>query len=509
MRVLFVFPDLSSTVTHYTGVPSYGIALLAAILRRAGHEVSLYHFTHTPDEGNFRERIAAERADLVAFSANSHYARRLAQWTTGARAAARAPVAVGGIHATLAPEQVAALPEVDFTCLGEGEGALPELCHALETGADPSRILNVWARTRDGIVRNPPRALVQDLDGLPDPDLSLFDFGRLYHTRQGSFTYLMSRGCAFGCTYCCAHMQRRAAPDGSRFWRFLSPRRAAEQLATLLERHLPGARQVSFVDAVLFPDPAWLAEFAPLYRERVGLPFSCNLRADWVTEETAATLRDMGCEIARFGVESGDPRITREVLRRRLDLADIRRAFALLRAHGIQRWSYNMVGLPTETLRLALRTARFNAELEPDLALIFIFFPYPGTELRRRCADAGFLTDREFDHYQVSVALHMPQFRENDILFVHRFFRRLVGFYALPPRAPAWLRRAWPALLDAAIAGPLLPRGAIIRAYEGYRALRHRLGESLVRRSPRLYRLLGGREHEARPAPGHERPVAG
>ncbi len=29
MRVLFIFPDLSSTVTHYTGAPSYGVASLA------------------------------------------------------------------------------------------------------------------------------------------------------------------------------------------------------------------------------------------------------------------------------------------------------------------------------------------------------------------------------------------------------------------------------------------------------------------------------------------------
>jgi radical SAM superfamily enzyme YgiQ (UPF0313 family) len=509
MRVLFIFPDLSSTVTHYTGVPSYGIAVLAAVLRQAGHDVGLYPFTRTPTEAEFRARVAAARPDLVAFSANSHYARRLASWTAWARAAARAPVVVGGVHASLAPEEVAALPAVDFTCVGEGEGALPELCRSLEYGADPSRIAGLWTRTRDGVVRNPPRALVQDLDALPDPDLSLFDFEQLYNSRQGSFTYLMSRGCAYGCTYCCAHTQRRTAAGGGRFWRFLSPERAAGQLATLLGRHLPGARQVNFVDAIFFPDPEWLAAFAPLYRERVGLPFSCNLRADRVTAETAATLREMGCETARFGVESGDPRITREVLKRGLDPADVRRAFALLRAQGIRRWSYNMVGLPTETLRLALRTARFNAEIEPDLALSFIFFPYPGTELRRVCADEGFLTDREFDHYQVGGALHMPQFGEGDILFAQRFFRGLVRLYGLPRRGPAWLRRAWPALLDAAIAGPLLPRGAIVRWYEGYRSWRHRLGESLVTRSPRLYRLLGGRERKARPAPSRATPVAG
>lgn len=37
MRMLFIFPDLSSTVTHDTGAPSCGLAGLAAVRRDAGH----------------------------------------------------------------------------------------------------------------------------------------------------------------------------------------------------------------------------------------------------------------------------------------------------------------------------------------------------------------------------------------------------------------------------------------------------------------------------------------
>jgi anaerobic magnesium-protoporphyrin IX monomethyl ester cyclase len=509
MRVLFVFPDLSSTVTHYTGAPSYGVASLAAALRAAGHEAGLYHLTRPPVPAEFGWRVSAARPDLIAFSANSHYAHRLAQWTAWARDAADAPVVVGGVHATLAPEEVAALPGVDFTCVGEGEGALTDLCRALETGADPSRIPNLWVRTPRGIVRNAPRPLVEDLDTLPDPDLSLFDFPRLYNSRQGIFSYLMSRGCGYDCTYCCAHAQRRRMAGAGRFWRFLSPRRAADQLAALLERHLPDARSVTFVDAMFFPGPDWLAGFAPLYRERVGLPFSCNLRADRVTERVAVTLREMGCESARFGVETGDERIGREVLRRRLGPDDLRRAFALLREQGIRRWSYSMFGLPTETLPLALRTVRFNAELEPDLALSFVYFPYPGTELRRRCAEAGFLTDREFDHYRAGAALHMPGFREHDILFAQRFFPHLLCLYSLTRRAPLWLRRAWPALLDAVLASPLLPRRALLGLHEGYHALRHRVGERVVARWPVLYRRLGGQDRGVLPLHDRARREAG
>ncbi len=505
MRILFVFPDLSSTITHYTGVVSYGVGALTAALRGAGHEVGLIHLVDPPVEAGFRARVRAFAPDLVAFSSNSHYARRLRDWTAWAREASGAPVVVGGVHATLAPEAVAAIPHVDFTCVGEGEGALVELCAALERGGDPRGIANLWVRDGDAIVRNPSRALIGDLDALPDPDLSGFDFERLYGPRRGTFTFCMSRGCAWGCTYCCVHALRRVARGRGRYWRFLSPERAARQLRALLDRHMPDAEMVTFVDAVLFPDREWLAGFAPLYRRTIGLPFSCNLRADMIDEEIAATLRTMGCRVVRMGVESGDERITREVLRRSLDVADLRRAFALLRAQGIERWSYNMVGLPGETLREALSTVRFNAEIAPEVVLAFIFFPYPGTELQAICERNGWLTGAEFDHYQAGSAVRMPQFSETDIRFVQRWFQRLVRLHAAAARLPGPLGRAAPRLLDGLLESPWFPRAALLHGREGYRALRHRVGETLVRRSPALYRALGGRDPVGRGAP----PLAG
>jgi hypothetical protein len=41
MHVLFIYPDLSSTITGYTGTPSYGVVSLVAALRAQGHECGL------------------------------------------------------------------------------------------------------------------------------------------------------------------------------------------------------------------------------------------------------------------------------------------------------------------------------------------------------------------------------------------------------------------------------------------------------------------------------------
>jgi radical SAM superfamily enzyme YgiQ (UPF0313 family) len=499
MRVLFVFPDLSAGMTGYSGVLSYGLGSLSAALRGAGHDVSLYHITAPPDPDDFRARVRAARPDLVAFSSNSHYARRLATWTRWAREAAGAPVAIGGIHATIAPEQVAELPAVDYICIGEGEEALRELCAALQEGRDPTGIESFWVRRPSGFVRNRIRPVTHDLDAQPDPDFSIFDFDRLSPVREGTFTYLMSRGCAYGCTYCCMHKLRSVAPRRGPFWRFLSPRRAVEQLRSLLDRYMPDARMVTFVDAIFCPDREWLAEFVPLYKERIGVPASCNMRADRVDGETATLLQELGVRIVRMGVESGDPRITSEVLHRSLDLEDIRRAFSLLRQRGVARWSYNMIGLPSETLSEALRTVRLNAELAPEQMLAFLFYPYPGTELHRVCRELGYLTESEFDTYREHVAIRMPQFPRRDILFVHRFFHLLTRLYRFGERLPPVGGTRWTGALNAALTSPLFPRGLMVRLHEAYHRVRHGAGVFLLPRAPRLYRLLGGRAPVWRP----------
>jgi anaerobic magnesium-protoporphyrin IX monomethyl ester cyclase len=492
VRVLFVFPDLSSDKTNFTGALSYGIALLSSELKAAGHEVALYHITSMPSREEFRENVGGAEADLVAFSSNSHYARRLRNWTAWTREETGAKIAVGGVHATLDPEDVCAMPGVEFVCVGEGDSALPELCEALEGGRSPSRVKNVWARNGGAFVKNSVRPFLQDLDALPDPDLSIFNFDNLYSTRRGVFPYIMSRGCAFHCTYCSAPAYAKLSPGAGRVWRFLTPGRAAAQLGRLVARHMPDAPLVTFLDSILFPHTDWLREFAPMYIEHVGKPFSCNLRPDFVTDEVAGILQTMGCMSVRLGVESGNEDMTARVLNRQLSVDDIRAAFTILRKHGIKRWAYNMVGLPGETIHQALDTVRLNAEIDPDLALSFMFYPYPGTYLRERCAAEGSLVEKEFDHYQIDSGTRSATFPRADVLFMHRFFARLVRAYSMARDWPRPLRLAWEQALTSILVSPLLPRGTIVFVRDRYKRLRHRVGEYLVRRSPRLYRALGG-----------------
>jgi len=66
---------------------------------------------------------------------------------------------VGGIHATVSPEDVLKETSVDYVCRGEGEYALVELCQALQEKKDTTQIKNIWAKKDGQIIKNEPRPL--------------------------------------------------------------------------------------------------------------------------------------------------------------------------------------------------------------------------------------------------------------------------------------------------------------------------------------------------------------
>ena len=79
-----------------------------------------------------------------------------------------------------------------------------------------------------------------------------------------------------------------------------------------------------------------------------------------------------------FGIESGDEAIRNGLLNKGVADEDIYRTAGLLRKYSIRFRTYNMVGLPNETMEQALLTVRLNAEIGTDFPWCSIFRPFPG-----------------------------------------------------------------------------------------------------------------------------------
>lgn len=399
MKVTFIYPDFFQYADGSfmpEGRIYLGIACLSAVLKEAGHQTSLIHVVEPPGREWLVERVAAEAPDLIGFSSTTHMYRHVARWAGWLREESGLPVVCGGVHPTIAPEEVIGTPGIDFAALGEAEATLLELCEALEAGADTTSIPGLWARRGEEVFRNPARALQTDLDSLPFPDRTLFDAALFCAEQHPRGTLMASRGCPFDCTYCSNHAQKSVYPDPSKYVRFRSPENVVAEIEQMVAAD-PAIEFIRFDDDILTTDREWLARLSELYRARVGMPFICNSRVNFMDRSMASALAEMGCTVACMGIESGNPWLREKVLNRHMSNRQIIEAFAACREAGIKTVSTNMFGLPLEETSMVLDTIKVNGLCHPDTIQVSTFIPYPGTKLHRLCEKKGLITGGRVD----------------------------------------------------------------------------------------------------------------
>jgi len=434
MRVLFVWLNNDSPVGF-----SHGLAVLSRELKQAGHEVSLIHVNErmgTPwDREAIGETVARARPDVVglSFGTNAWAAAELAE-----EARRRVPgcrIIAGGVHATLNPEEVIAWQGVDLVAVGEADDyRLVRVLEGLWQDRLPEGMAGFWYRRGDDVVRNPIAPPV-DLEAEPRPmDLRLFDHQRIIALKRGYADAISGRGCPHHCSYCHnSALRGRYLRDlgltRPSELRYVRKRKVEDVLAELGEYRALYGDQIkvfSFTDDVFITSKAWLFSFLDAYRERFDVPLVFCSTISHVDEEVARRCARAGVYMVRIGVESGSARLREQVMRRPYRAKAIERAVRSLQRAGVNVLTFNMLGVPTETMRDVWSTFRFAARLRSDAHQFSIFWPYPGTPLHAQCIRQGLLaSDASFrGNYLSTSPLRWPSRRR-------RFYERIRSFYAL------------------------------------------------------------------------------
>ena len=295
--------------------------------------------------------------------------------------------------------------------LGEAERPLRALAERVGAGRD-WRDVGSLAWEDGGVVqRNALMAPIEDLDTLPHPHRDLYyhyDFIR----RFGWKKFNTSRGCVHSCQFCWNPSLRRMLPDGTNFTRRKSPERAAEEVAALKARH--PLHTVHFADDLFTVVPRWLEAFAPAWRERVDLPFTCSSSIELVTPRAVRALAEAGCRGVAIGLETGNERIRSAILRKTVSNDDVRRAAALIKDAGLELTTYNMLACPGETLDDAWATVRLNQEIGADFTRVTLAVPIPHTDFEREAIASGHLDPADLDARVDALNLGRAGFRTPD-----------------------------------------------------------------------------------------------
>ncbi|MDO8803961.1 MAG: radical SAM protein [Elusimicrobiota bacterium] len=377
--------------------------------------------------GDFAGIIESFKPDVIGFSimTGSH------RWALGMAKALKSRYNVmtlfGGAHPTFFPEFIGE-DGVDVICRGEGEEAVLDLLDALDAGKDPGGIANLYVKKNGLISRNPVRCLNKDLDEYPFPDRNLYDALGPGMDRSVR-TILTSRGCYFHCTFCFEDSIRELYKDKGAHVRVRRIDKVVQELLELKNVHK--VKTVYFCDDVFGINRKWLYEFLEVYKKEIGLDFICLVRADVMTgdERYAAKLKEAGCKSVFFGIESGSERLRNTVLNKQLKDKDIYEAARMLHAAGLPFRTYNIVGLPDETLEDAFNTIKMNIAIKADYPWCSIFSPYPRTALtlyaqEKGCLEKNFSPDDISGSFFIDSRLKLPDIRRIENL--HKFFQTAV-----------------------------------------------------------------------------------
>jgi len=439
MRICLVNPPISRR-QRYGGLSSIGsrlppvnLALLAAVARRAGHDVTLLDAERFGwDISETASRVLAVCPDLVGLTAVTLSVTAAAMVADCLkRSPASVTVCIGGVHVTSnAEETLQRFPSIDVGVLGEGEKTLLELAGALGKGTSLDRVDGLMFRRGQELVRTAPRQPLtpEEMEGLPWPAWDLLpDFTRAYRPALHSFRRLpcvslvTSRGCVGRCTFC------DRTVSGSRVRGF-----SAEYLYTMIRDlvYRYKVREVMFHDDNFVMLRNRLRSFCELLiRDGPSITWSCNARVDMINLELLHLMKRAGCWQIGYGIESGSQEIL-DSLGKGITLEQVRQTLVWTREAGIESRGYWMIGVPGETRDTLRKTRELLMELPLNDFSMSMFAPHPGSQITRELLDQGKIAP-DWERDSGFMVTYVPEGLSADELVTTQR-RSILGFYLRP-----------------------------------------------------------------------------
>jgi anaerobic magnesium-protoporphyrin IX monomethyl ester cyclase len=350
------------------------------------------------------------------------------------------PIVLGGIHATMNPEECIKRPSIDFIVKGEGEDTIKELILEM-TKARPNLdgVRGLYYKKDGGFHFTGERDLIAELDRIPFPARHLLNNLRNYKPPDAEHlpvaSVMTTRGCPGRCSYCCT---KNIFKDR---YRMRGIDNVIAEIDDCVGRFK--VKEIHIADDAFNVNRGRVLKICDAIRKRkynVTFEFLNGLRADIIDKEILDAFKSIGIKNVGFGVESADRGILRNI-KKNIMPETVERATMLAKKNGFKTWAFFMIGLPGETEATIKKNAEFAKKLDPDFAKFLIFKPFPGSEIYEEMKKKGLIDDFNFDNYGVYTppVHHLQNLTEADLLYWQKqAFRE---FYFRPKKIWSHIKR--------------------------------------------------------------------
>ena len=310
----------------------------------------------------------------------------------------KVPVIWGGAHATFFPVQTAESDLADIVVKGEGEEVFLELCCKILSNEDFSELQSITF-TNNGLIQdNPYKNEFINIEELHFPMYSLFDLKKYADYTEG-LSYESSRGCKNRCAFCYIdHFHKRK-------WRGKSVEKVISEFKKIIED--TGIKKLYLMDDNFFGDKNRTYNICLQMKEsNLDMSWSATCRANILasaSDEYMAVIRDSGCGIIGIGAESGSPDILK-MIKKDITTEHIKAAVQKCVDNKIMPTVSFIIGFPYETnedleMTLKIYDELMSIDSSVEINGIFIFSPYPGTELFNIAVKEGYKPGTTLDEW--------------------------------------------------------------------------------------------------------------
>jgi anaerobic magnesium-protoporphyrin IX monomethyl ester cyclase len=436
MKLLLVYPPIKRSERYQGGYGVFGgsqiplgLFCLAAYIRQHGHEVeavdaeaqnlSSEAILTLIQEGSFE--VMGLSATTVAFPRALEVAQKVKAVLPDL------PVILGGPFTSSQPKYALQYPAFDYIIPHEGEESLLALLRCLESKGAIDEVLGVLYRHDEHIIVNPPRPMIENLASLPPPafdmipDITVYTPPPFNYSKRPVANVITSRGCPNSCTFC-------ENTTFGRKVRWRSAKSIVDEIDMLINQH--GIREIAFVDDTFTIDQKRVREIFSLLAQRgLRFPWSCMSRINTVDESLLTYMRDQGCWLMAFGIESGSQEILKNI-KKKISLESVRRVIGVCDRLGIRSKGFFMVGHPGETEETMEQTIDLACNLPLDQVVVTVNTPMPGSEQFENVEKYGKLqqfSPSDFNYWNpvfVPFGLTAEQVIKKQGAFLHRFYLR-------------------------------------------------------------------------------------
>lgn len=262
-------------------------------------------------------------------------------------------------------------PHIDFILYGEGEETFREFTEKLlEKSEEFSDVNGLIYKKGEEIIKNPPRALICELDKIPSP------YEKISNEFKNKIVYLeSSRGCPFGCKFCLSSTIRGV--------RYFSIERVKRDLDNLIDS---GVRQVKFVDRTFNANKEYSMDIMNhiMDRDPKNMNFHFEVTAHLLDEEMLEFISHAKEGLFQFeiGVQSTNP-LTIDAIGRTTDLERLKEVTKRIKSYkNIHQHLDLIAGLPYEDYSSFRDSFNDVFEIRPEKIQLGFLKLLKGSELR-------------------------------------------------------------------------------------------------------------------------------